>query len=72
MRASLLLTGLGQLGLAVIWGWPWLAQRRQPPAPRHLSRWTPPLMASRREHAVLALVFLVVGVLALTTAWLQR
>jgi hypothetical protein len=72
MRTTMVLLGISLLVNAAVWGWPWLVQRRQPEPPQHPSRWRPPLMASRRTHAVLAVGSLMVGVLALTSAWIDR
>jgi hypothetical protein len=74
MRTSTLLLGLGQLLSAAFLGWPWLRwwrRQHQLPAPRHTGP-LPPAPPYRPEHGLLALVFLVLGVLALATAWLTR
>jgi hypothetical protein len=72
MRTVMVLLGISQLANAAIWGWPWLVQRRQPEPPQQPSRWLPPLMANRRAHATMVVGSLMVGVLALTSAWIDR
>ena len=75
MRTSTLLLGLSQPLMAAMWGWPWLRwwrRRQQPPAPRHTGPLPPLPTDYRPEHGLLALVCLVIGVLALTTAWISR
>jgi hypothetical protein len=76
MRGVMTAFGVSQLLLSLMWGWVWLTDRRQRPAPDHLRQPPPVSPDQHRRHATLAAtlgsVSLAVAIVTLTQAWMSR
>jgi hypothetical protein len=70
MRNVMLLLGIGQLLLLLAWVGSWLVERRQRPAPQHLSDQPIAPPGRQRMRAFLAAVSLIIAIYAFTRAWM--